>query len=252
MPRIARALVVVLAIIAIVEFASAIAVGVSQRARLGTSLSETLERFPVTAWSARLLADRVRDAELVHRVAPYLTHRRYLGILGPNSPRWNELFPVDPLLGHRLGRDVIAVVRDSVYVTNGQGFVSMGEATFSYARPKPTGVFRVIMIGGSTVLGQGAPTPAESLPARVRARLVHRHPRLELMNAGVGGYTSGQELLRFTAELLSYTPDLLIVYDGWNDHHFISTLLRVMPSAADNGLKAPDRKSTRLNSSHRT
>ena len=239
MRRLARTVIVLLAIVVAGDAASALAVGVYRRSLLGVPVTDTLERFPVTAWAAGWLGGHARAARLSSRVAPFVAGRRYLGVLEPDSPSWNELFPVDPLLGHGLGRNVVAVVRDSVYVTNAQGFVSIGDAVFTYERPKPDGVFRVIMIGGSTVLGQGAPTPAENLPARLRDRLVRRYPTLEMINAGVGGYTSGQELLRFGAELLPYSPDLLIVYDGWNDHHFMSVLIQQIPDAATNSLKAP-------------
>src|SRR5262249_16679925 len=33
------------------------------------------------------------------------------------------------------------------------------------------------------------------------------------------GYDSGQEFLYIASELIQYKPDLLIVYDGWNDEY---------------------------------
>jgi hypothetical protein len=41
--------------------------------------------------------------------------------------------------------------------------------------------------------------------------------RVEVVNAGVGGYDSAQEYLYFVSDLLRFRPDLVIAYDGWND-----------------------------------
>ncbi len=40
---------------------------------------------------------------------------------------------------------------------------------------------------------------------------------MEVINAGVGGYASTQEFLYLASELISYEPDIVIIYDGWND-----------------------------------
>ena len=42
----------------------------------------------------------------------------------------------------------------------------------------------------------------------------------EFINAGVAGFTSAQEYLYFVSDLLRFTPDLVIVYDGVNDSHY--------------------------------
>ena len=41
-----------------------------------------------------------------------------------------------------------------------------------------------------------------------------------MINAGVGGYRSRQQLLYYITELYLYNPDLVIFYDGWNDLQF--------------------------------
>jgi lysophospholipase L1-like esterase len=110
-------------------------------------------------------------------------------------------------------------------LTNAQGLPSLGRAEFHYARPKPAGRFRVVVLGGSTVFGRGVPVPSESLPARLSTRL----QGAEVLNAGVPGYTSGQELVYLATELLSYEPDLVITYDGVNDQHSLRLLWRLDP-----------------------
>jgi lysophospholipase L1-like esterase len=46
----------------------------------------------------------------------------------------------------------------------------------------------------------------------------------EVINAGIEGYNSEQALSRLKEELLQYTPDMVILYIGWND------LMKVNPS----------------------
>lgn len=237
--RAVRPLAIVIAVIFATEIAAAIGIAAYRRSRFHTSAAETLQDFAVSAAVGRALRDATAERDRAARLEPYLEGRRYLGELRKDSPEWVEFFPVDPLLGFRLGRSVVAIVRDSVYVTNSQGFVSTGEARFTVEQPKPPGVYRIMVIGGSTVLGQGARTPAENLPARLHRELGRRHPRVEVVNAGVGGYVSGQELARALAELLPYAPDVLVLYDGWNDQYFLDVLFRQLPAAVANGLKAP-------------
>jgi len=43
---------------------------------------------------------------------------------------------------------------------------------------------------------------------------------IEIINAGVGGYDSGNEFMYLYTELLSFNPDLVIVYNGWNDQQY--------------------------------
>jgi lysophospholipase L1-like esterase len=45
----------------------------------------------------------------------------------------------------------------------------------------------------------------------------HRGEAIEVLNAGVQGYSSYQGLLRFRAELVPFRPDLVFVSFGWND-----------------------------------
>ena len=104
-------------------------------------------------------------------------------------------------------------------MTNEQGFASIGKARFYYHKKKPSNTYRVIVVGGSTVFGMGAFTPEQNLPAQINEQLQHRsvEVNVEVINAGVPGYTSGLELLYIMSELIYYDPDLIIAYDGWND-----------------------------------
>jgi len=109
-----------------------------------------------------------------------------------------------------------------------------------YQVPKPNDVFRVIVLGGSTVEGDGSLGSTTTLPAKLQDILWGRYKsakrpqsRIEVINAGVGGYFSTQELLFYISELRRFQPDLIISYNGWND-------LRVHNDAlAEHGLALP-------------
>ena len=47
--------------------------------------------------------------------------------------------------------------------------------------------------------------------------------KVEVINFGVGGYTTPQELI-YLIENIKYRPDLVITYDGWNDFAYSSSL----------------------------
>ncbi len=83
--------------------------------------------------------------------------------------------------------------------------------------PKPHDVFRVMCFGDSLTDGP----PKSAWPARLNSLLEEDPPvagkRVEVVNAGVAGYSSHQGLLRFLREVDRFQPDLLLVSFGWND-----------------------------------
>jgi lysophospholipase L1-like esterase len=92
--------------------------------------------------------------------------------------------------------------------------------------PKPTGERRVVVLGGSAVLGVGSPeehTAPRLLQERLAARLAERPvagvETVRVINAGQGYYNSTQELVFLVTELALYEPDLVVVADGYNDLH---------------------------------
>lgn len=76
----------------------------------------------------------------------------------------------------------------------------------------PSGAGRVVVVGGSAAFGYGAPSDADALPARLSERL-----RLEVVNAAVIGFGSGQELSYLASELIDLKPRLVLAFDGYND-----------------------------------
>ena len=83
------------------------------------------------------------------------------------------------------------------------------------ANRESKGKKRIICIGDSCTFLSGEEMPAYSLGLE---SLFGRSGGVEVLNAGVPGYSSTQGIAWLRSELLSYNPDLVTVYFGWNDH----------------------------------
>ena len=83
---------------------------------------------------------------------------------------------------------------------------------------------RIIVLGGSTVFGQGASGDdkvfVSVLEWLLNESLTSMPWGVEVLNAGVTGYDSAQELVLLTTRLLDYRPDVALIFDGWNDLYF--------------------------------
>jgi hypothetical protein len=155
--------------------------------------------------------------------------KHFLGHLTDDN-RWDEFLVPDGLLGWRLGSNISVYYSPSrysneyLYLTDEHGF-SADVDDPPVTLEKPTDVYRVIILGGSTVMGDGSPRPSQNLVGMMRAAARDRGMtttdgrRVEFINAGVDGYNSAQEYLYFVSDLVRLKPDLVIVYDGWNDSY---------------------------------
>jgi len=75
---------------------------------------------------------------------------------------------------------------------------------------------RIIVVGGSCVFGTGVSNDSETF----HVMLENLNNKYEVINAGVVGFLSGQELTYVVTELVDYRPDIIIAFDGWNDLFF--------------------------------
>ncbi|MCB1153053.1 SGNH/GDSL hydrolase family protein [bacterium] len=90
-----------------------------------------------------------------------------------------------------------------------------GPATFE----KPEGTFRILVLGGSNVWGDGLESNDETFSAQMEKILNERydHPRFEVLNGGVKGYIGFQIMLLYTLYAYRFDPDLVILYMNRND-----------------------------------
>lgn len=90
---------------------------------------------------------------------------------------------------------------------------------------KAPGVFRIFCLGGSTTFGTGASSDAATYPAQLQVLLDEAVARgrappgrsYQVLNAGVGNWTSADSLINFELRLLDLEPDAILVYDAVND-----------------------------------
>lgn len=164
------------------------------------------------------------------------------------------------LISEIAGKSVEEPWRQWVF-TNDQGFYSSGDLKFHFDKPKPVGVFRVIVMGGSTVAGVPLGYK-ENIPAKLRIRLNEifesldnkTYSKVEVINAGVVGFFSSLEHLNLLSELVDFEPDIVIQYDGWNDSTFLNRIAEADPDRATTKFlfRTPAHKinDARLNSSY--
>jgi lysophospholipase L1-like esterase len=98
---------------------------------------------------------------------------------------------------------------------------SLGFRGREIASPKPRGVFRVAVLGGSTTYGEFIHDDAQTFPAQLERELHERYGRqdVEVINAGCPGYNSWESLQNLQFRVLDLEPNLVILYDGVNDVH---------------------------------
>ena len=148
----------------------------------------------------------------------------YIGDI--ENPRTARIWWVgDHLLGHRLAPNVLVTESGWSYrQTNSQGFIVSDPESPTYSAEPAEGTFRIIILGGSTVEGNGSSGSLQALPAQLLSNLRERYVptgpsfvNFEVINAGVSGFTSINEYLYYVSELRHFNPHLVISYNGWND-----------------------------------
>jgi lysophospholipase L1-like esterase len=143
-----------------------------------------------------------------------------IGRKSPDPDLRNELIPGSQLRTQFRNRRK-EIVREIDVAVNEQGF--RGPVV---PQPKPTGTFRIVCLGDSQTFGNGV-GEGESWPAVMDATLHERDKdaRIDVMNCGVGGYDTEQEIAYLEHRLLVYDPDLVIVGFFMNDTAVIGATL---------------------------
>ena len=75
------------------------------------------------------------------------------------------------------------------------------------------------MLGGSTLFGVSSTSDYTTIPGFLQKKFETTNSdfKVEIINAGSSGAYSKTETLYVKDKLLDFDPDLIIVYDGWND-----------------------------------
>lgn len=101
---------------------------------------------------------------------------------------------------------------DGYHITE-QGF--RGE---SFSARKPEGTYRIVALGGSTTYGiYGAWDEAYPYQLQQQLRESLGTDQIEVLNAGLVSATSAESLVRFYMRVLPVEPDMILLYEGYND-----------------------------------
>lgn len=92
---------------------------------------------------------------------------------------------------------------------NSKGFIGA-----EFEDKKPEGVYRIFTLGDSCTFGGDWDM---SYAAFLGKRLNAGSKNFEVINAGIEGYNSEYALGRLKDDILTYSPDLVTIYIGWND-----------------------------------
>lgn len=123
------------------------------------------------------------------------------------------VFVTDPFVLYRLEKNQ----KTSELTTNSLGFRGK-----NWPPAKRTGDHKRILILGSSAVFGFRVKDDKAFPIVLEGKLKEKYPgaSFEILNAGVLGYLSHQDLALFSTELIKFNPDLVVIYNGWNDFHF--------------------------------
>ena len=87
-----------------------------------------------------------------------------------------------------------------------------------FSPQKPENTYRIFVVGGSTTFGTGV-TDEQTAPAFLQKKFDSAELgfNVEVINGGIASSWSLIELEMVKDRIFDFQPDLLIIYDGWND-----------------------------------
>jgi len=87
------------------------------------------------------------------------------------------------------------------------------------SKQKLDGTYRIFIIGGSTTFGTGSTSDETTIPGFLQKKYESADLPfpVEVINTGVSTGFSAGETYMVKEKLIDFEPDLLIIYDGWND-----------------------------------
>ena len=111
-------------------------------------------------------------------------------------------------------RNLFADSKDDTININSMGF--RGNEFFKI---KPDMTYRIFMLGGSPMFGYGASSDETTIPGYMQEFLNKTDFGfdIEVINSGIQAADSSKELKLLKQRLVAFSPDLVIMYDGWND-----------------------------------
>jgi len=88
-----------------------------------------------------------------------------------------------------------------------------------FSSNKPIDTYRIFLVGGSTMWGDGNYSDETTIPGILQKIFDKQKPltKIEVINAGISGANTISESKMIEEKIINYQPDLIVMYDGWND-----------------------------------
>ena len=140
--------------------------------------------------------------------------------------------------GHKISSNSVLLHEPIPHASNGvDRFNSDGIRDHDYSLAKPAGIKRVLVLGDDVVSGYGI-AAEETLPRQLEAALKAKAQPVEVLNFGVSGYGTQQEVEFFQIKGIKYQPDVVVLIYVLNDNRHASQELRDL---ADLGFRGAPR-----------
>ena len=142
-------------------------------------------------------------------------------------PFYNRLYPYVMFRPHentrfishdvKLASNIMSRNKRVVHHFTNQDGLRVEALDYDLPKQKPVGQWRAAVLGSSAV--QLGTTYKDSLPGALRTVLRERYPdrHIEVINAGIQSAVSRQTIAHLLFTVKDYHPDLVILYDGFND-----------------------------------
>jgi|GEM_PF-2753203 len=88
----------------------------------------------------------------------------------------------------------------------------------SEVKAKKESCYRIVVIGGSAVFGGSVPGDDMTFCGLLEKHLRGKYKKdIEVINAGIPAFVSMQELILFENKIIEMKPEMVIIFDGFND-----------------------------------
>jgi uncharacterized protein YjbI with pentapeptide repeats len=160
----------------------------------------------------------------------------FIGIIEGYSKIWWDMIETCAFEDSEIYQDVSSSMRrqmcvelyqiqfSSEHIEPNQNFETISINSYGFrgselTLEKPQNTFRIFAVGGSTMMGSGSTSDVTTIPGFLQHSFddVISNPKIQVINAGISGAWSQTETSLIKNKLLKFKPDLIIVYDGWND-----------------------------------
>jgi len=190
-----------------------------------TEISESSQSQVVPSWIKNNAGwwseDKISETEFVNAIQYLIKHG--IIIVSGGSSCASDL---SEIIGDSttMAQDICDLHESSAYIelvpfVERTDFNSLGFRGSEFSEIKPSNTYRIFMVGGSTMIGSGESSDETTIPGILQKMFDSDNSvqKIEVINAGMSGGNSDTELRLINEKLIAFSPDLVIIYDGWND-----------------------------------